>query len=282
MGFVQMAFAVSQVLGIPVGILLANHFGWHAPFWMISGFGIILGIVIGIFMQPITAHLTIKSAVNPFQHLVKTLSQSRYLLAFSATTLLATGGFMLMPFASAFTTHNLGIAIEKLPLVYGITGVFTMIFGPLAGRLSDKIGKFKVFCIGSVLTMIMGAIYTNLGITPFALVILVNVFMFLGVSSRIISASALMTAIPQPQDRGAFMSINSSVQQISGGIGSAVAGLIVVQTGNGTLLHYNVLGYVVIIAMAITIVMMYLVNRMVNPQPGKKQADKMVDIPVKV
>ena len=39
MGFVQMAFAASQVLGLPVGLVLANYFGWHAPFWMIAGFG---------------------------------------------------------------------------------------------------------------------------------------------------------------------------------------------------------------------------------------------------
>jgi hypothetical protein len=30
MGFVQMAFAASQVLGLPIGLLLANRFGWHA------------------------------------------------------------------------------------------------------------------------------------------------------------------------------------------------------------------------------------------------------------
>ena len=61
MGFVQMAFAASQVLGLPIGLLLANHFGWHAPFWMIAGFGVIVGIVMIIYMQPITEHLKIKS-----------------------------------------------------------------------------------------------------------------------------------------------------------------------------------------------------------------------------
>src|SRR6187402_2517901 len=30
MGFVQMAFAASQVLGLPIGLWLANHFGWHS------------------------------------------------------------------------------------------------------------------------------------------------------------------------------------------------------------------------------------------------------------
>jgi predicted MFS family arabinose efflux permease len=282
MGFVQMAFAASQVLGIPIGLLLANHFGWHAPFLMITAFGVLLGIVIAVYMKPVTAHLQIRSERNAFAHLFKTVAEPRYQLAFAATTLLATGGFMLMPFASAFTTHNLGITVDRLPLLYGITGVFSIIFGPLAGRLSDKLGKFNVFVAGSLITMTTVAVYTNLGTTPFALVTMINVLMFLGVSSRMISASALTTAVPAPQDRGAFMSINSSVQQISGGIGSAVAGLIVVQTSTGALQHYNYLGDVVICAMIITIIMMRFVNKMVTPSAGKKQTEKTVDLPAEV
>jgi predicted MFS family arabinose efflux permease len=282
MGFVQMAFAASQVLGIPVGLLLANHFGWHAPFLMITAFGVLLGIVIMVYMKPVTAHLQIRSEKNAFTHLFATVAEPRYVLAFAATTLLATGGFMLMPFASAFTTHNLGISVDDLPLLYGITGIFSIIFGPLAGRLSDRFGKFNIFVAGSLITMTTVAIYTNLGTTPFALVTMINVLMFLGVSSRMISASALTTAVPAPQDRGAFMSINSSVQQISGGIGSAVAGLIVVQTSTGALKHYNYLGDVVIGAMIITIIMMRFVNKMVTPSADVKQKEKTVDLPAEV
>lgn len=54
MGFVQMAFSASQILGLPIGLYLANAFGWHSPFWMIVGFSIIVGIAIVVYMQPIT------------------------------------------------------------------------------------------------------------------------------------------------------------------------------------------------------------------------------------
>jgi predicted MFS family arabinose efflux permease len=264
MGFVQMAFAASQVLGIPIGLLLANHFGWHSPFWMIAIFGSIVGVVIFIYMQPITTHLNVKSERNPFQHLVKTISTPHYLRAFLATTLLATGGFMLMPFGSAFSIHNIGLKMDQLPVLYAVTGVFSIAFGPFIGKFSDKLGKFKMFVIGSAISMLMVIIYTNLGVTPLWLVITVNVLLFVGISSRMISASAMMTAIPELQDRGAFMSINSSVQQISGGIASAVAGLIVVQTSTGALLHYDTLGYVVTVSMVVTTAMMYTIDRFIN------------------
>jgi predicted MFS family arabinose efflux permease len=274
MGFVQMAFAASQVLGIPIGLLLANNLGWHSPFWMIAGFAIIVGIVIFLYMKPITEHLKIKSDRNPFEHLFKTLTKSNYLKGFLATTLLATGGFMLMPFGSAFSTNNMKIRLEDLPLMYGITGVFSIVFGPLIGKLSDKVGKYNVFVIGSVISIIMVLIYSNMGVTPFWLVTILNVLLFVGISSRMISSSALMTAVPSLQDRGAFMSINSSVQQISGGIASAIAGMIVVQTSSGVLEHYNTLGYVVTGTMLTAVVLFYLLNEQIkktaNNNPGKK------------
>jgi len=264
MGFVQMAFATSQVMGIPIGLYLANHFGWHSPFYMIVGLSLLVGIAIVIYFKPITGHLLVKGQHNALTHLAKIVSNRIYLRAFASTTLLATGGFMLMPFGSAFGVHNLGISLDQLPLLYMITGVCSMIAGPLVGKYSDVIGKYRMFFIGSVLGMTIVAIYCNLGITPLWVVIILNVLLFIGISSRMVSASALMTAIPETKDRGAFMSVNASVQQISGGVASVVAGLIVVQTDSGVLLHYDLLGYVVVGAMLITLVMMYFIDQYVK------------------
>lgn len=278
MGFVQMAFASSQVLGIPIGLYFAEKINWHFPFVMIVVVSIAVGFLIIFFMKPINKHLESPLGINPFQHLIKTLSQSFYLRAFAATTLLATGGFMLMPFASPFSVNNLGIALkDELPLMYMLTGVFSLVTGPFIGKFSDQIGKYKIFVIGSLIMMIIVPIYCNLGITPFWLVLVLNIIMFAGVSSRIISSSALLTAVPTPQDRGAFMSINSSVQQISGGIATFIAGLIVAEAPGGKLLHYDTLGYIVVGASLITIIMMYFIhlqveraakqNIIIQPQP---------------
>jgi len=270
MGFVQMSFAASQVLGLPIGLVLANQFDWHAPFWMIAIFGVAVGVLIFIYMKPVDAHLKLKSERNAFEHLIKTFSIPDYLKAFLCTSLLATGGFMLMPFGSAFSTNNLGLTLEQLPLVYGITGVFSIATGPLIGKLSDKLGKFKVFVWGSLVTMVMVAVYTPLGITPLWLIIVISIVMFAGVSSRMISSSALVSAIPAPQDRGAFMSINASVQQISGGIASAIAGVIVIQQPSGLLDGYVLLGYVVIGSMITTIAMMYWIDQHVKAKIGRE------------
>jgi predicted MFS family arabinose efflux permease len=261
MGFFQMAFASSQVLGLPIGLYLANLFGWHAPFLMIVGLSVIVGIMIVFYLKPINAHLNQKSDRNTFVHLGKTLSNPDYLRAFAATTLLATGGFMLMPFGSAFSVNNLQIPFDRLFLLYMVTGAFSMFTGPLAGKLSDQYGKYQVFFVGSVISIVMVLIYCGLGPTPLWGVMIISVVMFTGITSRMVSSSALVSGIPSPGDRGAFMSINSAVQQISGGIATFIAGMIVSKAPDGTMQNYPMLGYVVTGTTLFTMLMMYIVNQ---------------------
>jgi predicted MFS family arabinose efflux permease len=260
MGFVQTAFAASQVLGLPFGLYLSNHFGWHAPFLMIAAVGLCVGLAIVVVLRPIDGHLSLPARHGPARHLLNTVSQGRYLRAFGATMLLATGGFMLMPFGSTFSVHNLGIRIEQLPLVYIVTGISSIIAGPLMGRLSDAIGKYAVFCIGSGVSMVVVGIYCHLGRTPLGWVMAINVVLFSAIMARMISASALTSAVPDPRDRGAFMSVSSSLQQLSGGVASSVAGLIVWQAPDGRMQRYPVLGYVVMSAMLATVGMMYTIH----------------------
>jgi predicted MFS family arabinose efflux permease len=263
MGFVQTSFAASQVLGLPLGFYLATHLGWHAPFLMIVALGVVAGVFIMIYLRPVVGHLKLQKEGNPFVHLFKTVSKRRYVIAFATTTLLATGGFMLMPFGSTFTLNNLGISSDSLSFIYFVTGLCTLVSGPLVGRLSDRWGKYPLFCAGTALTVVMVLIYTHLGRTALPLVIALNVLLFIGVTSRMISASALMSAVPDPAHRGSFMSVNASLQQAAGGVGAAVAGLIVVQLPGGALAHYDVLGYVVTAAMLIVVVMLRTIDRMV-------------------
>lgn len=275
MGFVQMSFSASQVLGIPIGLLLANAYGWHASFWMIAIVGAVIGVVMLIKMKPVTGHLGLHPDRNAFHHLLTTISKPRYLFGFLTMSFLASGGFMLMPFGSAFGTHNLGLSLEELPMLYLLTGVFSIVVGPLAGKYSDTIGKYKMFIIGSILAMAAVVIYTNLGVTPFWLVSIVSIFLFASITTRMIPASALMTAIPAPQDRGAFMSINSATMQISGGIATVIAGQIVGQSATGMIENYDTLGFVVVGTMTIMIAMMYYINRNVSEAHRQHQEPTM-------
>lgn len=264
MGYLQTSFAASQVLGIPAGLYLSNLWGWHMPFIMIVVVSLLAGFFIFNNLKPITAHLDLQTDKRAYQHLLHTLSIPQYILAFAATAFLSIGGFMIMPFASAFTVNNLGVHQDQLPIIYLITGVASILIGPLVGKASDAFGKFNVFIFGSIMGAIMVVIYTNLQVTPLPLVILVNTLMFIGIFSRMIPSQALMSAIPSPANRGAFMSVGASLQQLAGGLGSIISGMIVGQDSSGTIRHFEVVGYVMCGLAATTLVMMYFINRSVE------------------
>ncbi|HEV2482491.1 MAG TPA: MFS transporter, partial [Puia sp.] len=129
------------------------------------------------------------------------------------------------------------------------------------GKWSDRVGKFRVFIDGSILGTIMVLILTHLSITPLWEVLVLNTLLYAAVFCRIIPSQALISAVPDRQDRGAFMSINASIQQLGGGIASAIGGLIIAEDPQDRLVHYDTLGLVTICAYMICGVLMWRVNR---------------------
>jgi predicted MFS family arabinose efflux permease len=271
MGFIQMGFGASQILGIPIGLYLANAWGWHAPFLWVAGMAAIVAVLIAVKLKPINKHLGIKQEKSPFAHLTHTIAKKDYRIGFTSTALLSVGGFMMMPFGSAFAINNLHITQHQLPIIFMIAGLSTLVAMPLIGKLSDKIDKFKIFLYASIWSIVMIAIYTNLGVTPLWLVAILNVLMMMGIMSRMVPSTALSTSIPVMQDRGAFMSINSSLQQIAGGVAAAFAGTIVVQKDKfSPLEHYNTLGIIIIVISIISIFLLFRVDKLVKKNTEEK------------
>lgn len=261
MGLMQSAFAASQVLGIPFSLYLANRWGWQSAFFLIVTLGALVFVAASTRLEPIDAHLALNAGRDPLQHWFATVSKARYVQGFLTTALLSIGGFMLMPFASKFTVNNLGVAMGSLPLVYLVTGCAAIMIGPAVGRACDKIGPFPVFTAGTLVASATVLYYTRLGTTPLVAVIAINVVLFFGIFSRMIPSQTMMSALPSPQDRGAFMAVSSAIQQLAGGVASVLAGLIVVESADGSLLHFERVGYVVVAASAVTWSLMLLIQR---------------------
>ena len=270
MGMIQTAFAASQVLGLPAGLYLTNHWNWHAPFLTIVVIGLCVGAVIAVTMKPVDGHLKLQTESNAFKHLVATITEPRHFLAYGVVALLATGGYMLLPFGADFTLNNFKVAATDLPKIYLVTGICMIFVGPLAGRAADKFGKFPVFMFGTLLSIVMVIFYTHLGETPLLGVIAINILLFIGIFSRIVPSQALMSAVPEPTKRGSFNAVCGSLQQISGGVCAALAGAIVSRAPDGSLEHYPIVGYVVAGAAVFTLFFMYKISRSVPaPQPAK-------------
>jgi len=276
MGFLQMGFGASQVLGIPIGLYLANIWGWQAPFLMIVGLSTIVWLLALIKMHPLIQHLLVQTDRKALTHLWHTIANRHYRIGFLATAFLSLGGFMMMPWGSAFAINNLGVTTHQLPILFMVAGIATLIIMPVIGKLSDRMSKFRLFAIASVWMMAVVVIYTHLTPVAFWIVMLMNVVMMMGIMSRMVPSMALVTALPELKDRGAFMSVNASLQQIAGGIAAGLGGMVVVQkTTHSPLEHYDTLGFVVVVIILLNIFFVYRVNRLII-QRGKDKPQVVV------
>ena len=273
MGYLQMGFGASQVLGIPISLYVANYWNWEAPFMMIVIFAVVIWLLIAWKLQPINKHLLIKTDKNVFLHLWHTVARREYRVGFLTTALLSLGGFMMMPWGSAFAINNLKVTPNQLPIMFMVGGISSLIIMPLIGRLSDRFEKLKVFTYASIWMATVVVIYTNMSAVPFYFILIMNVAMMIGIMSRMVPAMALNSALPEMQDRGAFMSINSSLQQFAGGIAAAIGGMVVVQqTKTSPIENYNILGYFILVLSAINILMVYRLSKIVNRKNAERAA----------
>lgn len=260
MGFVQLAFAAGLVVGLPVAMYLATNYYWQLIYSIFVLIGLILLVIILFKFKPVNDHLNQKQKETPIKHSVNIVKNRDYWKLFANNILLVLGDTMFMTFGSAYSTNNLGISVDELPILYGIAGLSTIVLSPFIGQLSDKVGKLQIFIVGSVIGIVSIAVFSNLGEVPFWLVAVLHTLIFIGINARMISSTALATVIPNKNDRGSFMSLDSSFQQVTGGIGATIAGLIVFQAADGMIYGYSNLGWTVIGLMLITIGLMYSIN----------------------
>lgn len=283
MGLVQLTFAASQVLGIPLSLWLSNRWGWHAPFALLVGLSLLVGGGVLAWLQPVTGHLALQVRQNALQHLGHTLRRPAYQTGLLATLLLPVGGGLLAPFGSAFLIHNVQLAPAQLPLVYLCTGLSSLVVIPLVGRLSDRVSRFALFAAGSGLAIGAVLVYTHLGPAPLWQAVGLNVVLFVGIMSRIVPAMALTTSLPDLADRGAYLSMTAAMQQLGGGLAAVAAGWLVTQATPGSpLRHFPLLGYVAAAAFVLGVLLVRRVSRLVAHQPPASPAGAATEVAVLV
>jgi predicted MFS family arabinose efflux permease len=81
----------------------------------------------------------------------------------------------------------------------------------------------------------------------------------------------MITNSVEPRQRGSFMAVNSSVQQMAAGIASASAGLLIVDAGGGRLHGYGGVG----VLAAGTTLAAVLVARRLRPAEAAAEAPVM-------
>lgn len=250
MGIVSTSFSMASVLGVPFGLFLATQYeSWHAPFLFIVGVGIIIWVILFKVLPPMKSHFEHHDTnSNVIHNFVSVISAPTVQLALLFMVLLMFGQFGIVPFISPYMVANVGISQKELPLIYFFGGAATIFTAPLVGKISDKIGKPKVFFFFGILALIPAYFITNLGAVGLVYALVLTTSFFIVTNGRFVPAMALTSNIVPPQKRGTFMSINSSLMQLASGAASLLAGKIVVEAKDGSLQNYHYVGYISIAA----------------------------------
>lgn len=252
-GIVMAAFSVATVAGVPAGILLNELVDWHVPFYAIAALGAGIWLIIWRQMPSMGAHMKPRAGGLWLQ--IRTLWYTSvfgpHLRAMFFTILLMFAGFTVIPYIAPYLTRNAGLDRKYLALVYFFGGLTTMFSSRYAGILADRFGKHRVFSVIAFLSLIPILVLTHLPVAPLWLILIVTTVFMVLVNGRFVPAMALVTGSARPQDRGAFMSINSSIQHMFAGVAAAIAGTLVQKMPDESLAHYDRVGY---FAAAMTVV----------------------------
>lgn len=258
-GVVMAGFSAASVLGLPLGLALADRWGWHAPFVLLAGLTAAVAAVVMMALPPMRGHLVAGRVHAPLRDLVRVASEPAHLRAFAVTTALVFGGFSVIPFLSPYLVGNVGVSESDLAYVYLAGGAATLFSGPLMGRLSDRFGHVRAFTAAALLSVIPILTVVHLPRVPLGTALVVTTVFMVLLSGRLIAAMALITGSVEPGTRGAFMSVNSAVQQLAAGVAASGAGLLVAADATGALHGFPRLGFV---AVAATLVSLPLVRRL--------------------
>ena len=265
MGLIMAAFSIASVAGVPLSLLAANQFGWQAPFY---GLTVVIVLVLALTWNQIPLiddHLQ-SARGSLWRAFGELLHNKRYALAYLFTFSTIFTGFVVIPFIAVYMQNNLGIAQSDIPIIYFIGGLATMVSAPLLGKLSDRFGKVVVFQSLAILAIIPILLVTHLPVSSFVLVVLVTTLFFIIVSGRMIPSMALLGSIPAPGERGAFMSLNNTVQSAGMALASFCGGWLSGSSA-GKLLHFTHNGWVAVLASLCSALLLWLLMR------GHQEAD---------
>jgi predicted MFS family arabinose efflux permease len=252
MGVVMTSFSVSTVAGVPLGLFLAAHLSWHAPFFGIAALVGLLCLGAWRTLPRLDAHLHHPDRVSVWRGIGQVLIDFNHLKAFALSGLMMFAGFTVIPYITIYLQSNAGMTPAQVPWTYLFGGVATLLTARLFGKLTDRVGKVVMFRrMALAVTVPLMATTLSQGL-PLPGLFVISTAFFTLMSGRMIPGMALVSAAVEPRLRGTFMTLNSAVQSGAMGLAAVVGGLVIGRDAQGQLTHYWVAGLIGVLACGLT------------------------------
>ncbi len=231
-GWVMSGMAVGQIIGIPVGKILADQFGFRWPFLMFAITMTFATLLVWLFVpqpdvQRAQGRLTIRSSILRYRNMLR-LGQVRAVSIIYLLMFLSLGLYVI--YLPTWLENVVGVSGTQIASLFFVGGLANVISSPIAGRVSDQVGRKPLIiasCIGLGVVMILTT-YVIDGIWFAYLLFAAAMIMF---ALRISPLQSLMTAIVPDERRGMLMSLAIAIGQVGMGLGSALAGVAYTEYG---------------------------------------------------
>jgi DHA1 family inner membrane transport protein len=244
-GIVMTAFAVAAAIGVPVGLQLAQLWGWRMPFLAVAAVGAIVWGLIFRVVPPVRGHLQSGGDKGrAFRELLRDANAGRGILFMAVMVL---GHFTIIPLLSPHLVGDLALPEKDLFLVYLVGGVVSVITAPRVGRLADRHGRHRVFAIMVLAASLVIVAIANAGPLPVWATLALTGLFFIFASGRFVPGQAIVTLAVPSSRRGAFLSLSSCARDLASGIASTLGGWIVSRQPDGHLRHFNYLGWIAVV-----------------------------------
>ncbi len=254
MAFVMSAFPLASIAGVPLGIVLANRYEWHAPFFLIVAVALPT-LLLAARLLPRRAADPATLAAHPFRQMRNLLAESIHWRGFAVTAALVGASGCMIPFMAPSLVANVGIDESQLPWVYFFGGIATFASTPLMGWLTDRYDKLHVLAGITVPAAFAAYMLTRLGPSPLWVAIALTAIFFVGMSGRFGPASTLVLNAVEPRHRGGFTSLNSAVQSGGVAIANLIGGALITRDAAGRLVGYPLVGTFALIMFGVTLVL---------------------------
>lgn len=263
-GTLMSGFALASVAGVPVGIWIGDTWGWRAAFLALAAASLPTIALAFRAIPPVRGHAA-RRREPVLPRLVETLTLPAHRRAFALVSVLMVGAFAVIPFISASFVAHVGVRPAQLPIVYVAGGLVTLVGSPWIGRLADRHGTWQVFRGVVPVSAAMMVVITHLPRVGVWYAAAVTAVLMLANTGRMVAAMALVSAAVEPARRAGFMAVNSSIQHVACGIGTAIGAAIAGGDPGEPLARYGLAGW---FAATVTLASLWFAARLRPPSAG--------------
>lgn len=237
-GLVMTSFSMATVMGVPSGLFLANHAGWHSSFIAMSVVCAAVGTLAMLSLPRLVRHVAQARGQNMLFAIRGVLADANHRRALAMSCAMMFAAFTVVPYITLYMQANRVLLATEIPFIYLSGGVVTLLTARWIGGLTDRLGKRTMFQRMLLLSMLPLTVTTLLQPVPLAPALLVSSSLFFCMNARMIPGMALLTSAALPQFWGTFMSLNGAVQSVSMGLATWVGGLLIQRNAQGQVTHY--------------------------------------------